>query len=104
MLCAVSTAAGQPMRICIYGAGAIGGYLGAMFAEAGHEVSLVARGEHLKALRSNGLTLEIGGRALKSRPAASASPAELGPQDYVIVSVKGPALPSVIPSIGPLLG
>ena len=92
------------MRICIYGAGAIGGYLGAMFAEAGHEVSLVARGEHLKALRANGLTLEIGDRTLKSRPAASADPAELGPQDYVIVSVKAPALPSVVRAIGPLLG
>ncbi len=92
------------MRICIYGAGAIGGYLGAMFAEAGHQVSLVARGEHLKALRANGLTLEIAGRTLKSRPAASADPAELGPQDYVMVSVKAPALPSVVQSIGPLLG
>lgn len=92
------------MRICIYGAGAIGGYLGAMFAEAGHKVSLVARGEHLKALRANGLTLEIGDRTLKSRPAASADPAELGAQDYVFVSVKAPALPSVVTSIGPLLG
>jgi 2-dehydropantoate 2-reductase len=92
------------MRICIYGAGAIGGYLGAMLAEAGHAVSLVARGEHLKALRANGLTLEIGGRTLKSRPAASADPAELGPQDHVIVSVKAPALPSVVRSIAPLLG
>ncbi len=92
------------MRICIYGAGAIGGYLGAMFAEAGHQVSLVARGEHLKALRANGLTLEIAGRTLKSRPAASADPVELGPQDYVIVSVKAPALPSAVKSIAPLLG
>jgi 2-dehydropantoate 2-reductase len=92
------------MRICIYGAGAIGGYLGAMLAQAGHEISLVARGEHLKALRANGLTLEIGGRTLKSRPAASADPAELGPQDHVIVSVKAPALPSVVRGIAPLLG
>lgn len=92
------------MRICIYGAGAIGGYLGAMLGEAGHEVSLVARGEHLKALKANGLTLEIGGRTLKSRPAVSADPAELGPQDHVIVSVKAPALPSVVRAIGPLLG
>ncbi len=92
------------MRICIFGAGAIGGYLGAMFAEAGHAVSLVARGDHLKALRGDGLTLEIGDRTLKSRPAASAEPAELGVQDCVIVSVKAPALPSVARAIAPLLG
>lgn len=92
------------MRICIYGAGAIGGFLGAMLAEAGHEISLVARGEHLRALRANGLTLEIGGRTLRSRVAASDAPAELGAQDHVIVSVKAPALPSVARGIEPLLG
>ncbi len=92
------------MRICIFGAGAIGGYLGAMLAEAGHEISLVARGAHLQALESNGLALEIGGRTLKSRPKASADSAELGPQDHVIVSVKAPALPSVAKTIRPLLG
>jgi 2-dehydropantoate 2-reductase len=92
------------MRICVFGAGAIGGYLGAMLAEAGHEVSLVARGEHLTALKQNGLTLEIGGRSLTSKPKASAEPAELGPQDHVIVAVKGPALPSVAKTIAPLLG
>lgn len=92
------------MRICIYGAGAIGGFLGAMLAEAGHTVSLVARGEHLRALRANGLTLEIGGRTLRSRPAASDDPAALGPQDHVIVSVKSPALRSVAQGIAPLLG
>jgi 2-dehydropantoate 2-reductase len=92
------------MRICIYGAGAIGGYLGAMLAEAGHEISLVARGEHLRALCANGLTLEIGGRRLRSRPSASDNPADLGPQDHVIVSVKSPALRSVAQGIAPLLG
>lgn len=92
------------MRICIYGAGAIGGFLGAMLAEAGHEISLVARGEHLRALRANGLALEIGGKTLRSRPAASDDPAELGAQDHVIVSVKSPALPSVAGAIEPLLG
>lgn len=92
------------MRICIFGAGAIGGYLGAMLAEAGHEISLVARGEHLKALREQGLRLEIGGRTLHSRPKASADAAELGKQDHVIVSVKAPALPSVAKTIAPLLG
>ena len=92
------------MRICIYGAGAIGGYLGAMLAEAGHEISLVARGEHLRALHANGLTLEVGGRSLRSRPSASENPADLGPQDHVIVSVKSPALRSVALGIAPLLG
>ncbi len=92
------------MRVCIFGAGAIGGFVGGMLAEAGHDVSLLARGPHLAALRSQGLRLESGGRMLTSRPKASDRPDELGPQDFVIVAVKGPALPSVAASIAPLLG
>jgi 2-dehydropantoate 2-reductase len=92
------------MRICIYGAGSVGGFVGGMLAEGGHEVSLVARGEHLAALRANGLTLETGGRTLKRQLPASDNPAELGQQDYVILTVKAPALPSVMRNIGPLLG
>src|SRR5690242_13162186 len=93
------------MRVCVFGAGAIGGFVGGMLANAGHEVSLLARGEHLAALRANGLTVETGGRKLPvSRPRVSDNPADLGPQDFVIVAVKGPALPSVLRTIGPLLG
>jgi 2-dehydropantoate 2-reductase len=92
------------MRVCIFGAGAIGGFIGGMLANAGHEVSLLARGQHLTALRANGLTVETGGRKLTSLPRVSDRPADLGPQDFVIVAVKGPALPSVVRTIGPLLG
>jgi 2-dehydropantoate 2-reductase len=92
------------MRICIYGAGSVGGFIGGMLAESGQEVSLVARGEHLAALRANGLTVETGGRTLKHRLAASDKPGDLGQQDYVIVTVKAPALPSVVRDINPLLG
>ena len=92
------------MRIGIYGAGAIGGYIGAMLEAAGHEVSLVARGEHLAAIRANGLKLEIAGRTLIGRPRAAERPADLGPQDYVFITVKAPALPAVARDIGPLLG
>jgi 2-dehydropantoate 2-reductase len=92
------------MRVCIFGAGAIGGYLGGKLAANGHAVSLLARGEHLKALRARGLRLETGGRVLESRPNVSDKPEDLGPQDVVIVSVKGPALPSVVRTLAPLLG
>lgn len=91
------------MRVCIFGAGAIGGFIGGMLAEAGHEISLIARGEQLAALRANGLTVETGGRRLVCRPRASDRPTDLGPQDYVIVAVKSPALPDVVRAIGPLL-
>jgi 2-dehydropantoate 2-reductase len=92
------------MRICIFGAGAVGGFVGGMLAAAGHEVSLLARGQHLAAMRANGLIVETGGRRLASRPRVSDRPADLGAQDYVIVAVKGPALPAVVRTIGPLLG
>lgn len=92
------------MRICVFGAGAVGGFLGGMLADGGHEVSLVARGRHLEALRANGLTVETGGRRRVSRPRASDRPDSLGIQDYVIVTVKSPALPSVMREIAPLLG
>ncbi len=91
------------MKVCVFGAGAIGGFMGGMLAKAGHEVSLVARGPHLAALRSAGLRIETGGRTIVTRLAASERPEEFGPQDYVLVAVKAPALPSVVRSLTPLL-
>lgn len=93
------------MRIAIVGAGAIGGFLGARLAAAGHEVSALARGATLQALRSHGWRLREAG-VLHSAPcaAASADAAELGPQALVIVAVKGPALAAVAPQLAPLLG
>ena len=91
-------------KFCIYGAGAIGGMIGALLARAGATVSIVARGETLAALKRDGLQLIIDGENLQARVQASADPAELGPQDYLIIAVKAPDLPDVASRIGPLLG
>lgn len=94
------------MRICIFGAGAIGGYLAARLAQKSeNEVSLVARGPHLEAIRSRGLVLLAQGERLTTRPRAAADAAELGPQDVVIVTLKahqvGPAIPALEALLGP---
>ncbi len=91
------------MRICIYGAGSIGGYLAGRLAKGGAEVSVVARGAHLAAIRANGLRVLVADGDIHFRPAASADPAELGPQDAVVVCTKVPALPAVAAGIAPLL-
>ena len=92
-------------RICVFGAGAIGGYIGARLAHAGEaEVSLVARGAHLAAMQRSGLVLKQGGEIFTVHPKLSANPAELGVQDYVIVTVKAHALTGVIDTLQPLLG
>ena len=95
-------------RICIYGAGAIGGWLGAGLVGAGHTVSVVARGATLAALRVHGLRLREGSGADERERAftvsASDQPSELGVQDLVIVSVKAPAMADVARGIGPLIG
>jgi len=80
------------MRVCIFGAGAIGGHLAARLGAAGHEVSAVARGANLEGLRARGVTLHTGDRAVAARVRASADPAELGPQDAVFVTLKQTAL------------
>ena len=93
------------MKICIFGAGAIGGYMGAKLAMAGAEVSLVARGPHLAAIADKGLTLiEEGGDPITLPVRASADPAELGPQDYVIVTLKAHSVPPVVAAMQPLIG
>ncbi|WP_096786653.1 2-dehydropantoate 2-reductase [Rhodobacter sp. CZR27] len=92
------------MRICIFGAGAIGGFLGAKLALAGAEVALVARGPHLAAIRANGLTLIEEGERRTVAVRAAADPAELGPQDYVIVTLKAHSVPAVVPQLAGLLG
>ncbi len=84
------------MRICIYGAGAIGGFLGACLARAGYQVSLVARGPHMQAIRANGLTLRMAGESLTQAITCTDDPAELGPQDYVIVTLKAHSVPAVV--------
>jgi 2-dehydropantoate 2-reductase len=92
------------MRICIYGAGAIGGCLGVELALAGVEVSLVARGPHLEAMRRDGLTLLTGGERKVARVPCSDDPATFGPQDYVVLAVKAHGVPRLIDRIRPLMG
>lgn len=92
------------MKICIFGAGAIGGYMGAKLAEAGADVSLVARGPHLAAMKDKGLTLIEEGEAKTYEVNASDNAADLGPQDYVIVTLKAHSVPPVVPKMQPLIG
>ena len=92
------------MKLCIYGAGAIGGYLGAKLALAGKQVTLIARGPHLDAIRQHGLTLCSDGHRDTVRVEATDDPAEIGPQDYVIVTLKAHSVPGVVDAMQPLLG
>lgn len=92
------------MKICIFGAGAIGGYMGAKLAQAGADVSLVARGPHLKAMRENGLRLIEDSGETTVNVTASDNAADLGPQDYVIVTLKAHSVPPVVPHMQPLIG
>ncbi|MBA4330110.1 MAG: 2-dehydropantoate 2-reductase [Polaromonas sp.] len=99
-------------RVCIYGAGAIGGWIGVKLAQAGCDVSVVARGATLQALAQHGLRLEAAGPSTGSGQSqvssvqvkASADPAALGVQDLVIIAVKAPALAEVAQAIAPLIG
>ncbi len=93
------------MKIAVYGAGAIGAFVGSRLAEAGHEVALIARGAHLEAIRSNGLRVEselFGPAHYKLQ--ATADPAEVGPVDYLLLGVKAMALTAIAPLCAPLLG
>ncbi len=93
------------MKVCIYGAGAIGGYLGVELSRAeGVEVSLIARGAHLAAMRENGLKLLIGGEERVARLPCTDDPAELGPQDHVIIALKTHQAWEVAEQMMPLLG
>jgi len=92
------------MKVCIYGAGAIGGWIGAKLAQVGCELDVVARGATLDALKRDGLTLVSGDKRVSVPVNASDDPAALGVQQLVIVAVKAPALPAVAERIAPLLG
>ena len=92
------------MKICIFGAGAIGGYMGVKLAQAGADVSLVARGPHLAAMQAKGLTLIEESGETTVDVTASDNPADLGPQDYVIVTLKAHSVPPVVPKMQPLIG
>ena len=90
-------------RICIFGAGAIGGYLAAALDNAGAAVSLVARGPHLEAILKNGLTFEKDGVTSTHHLPASSDPADLGLQDVVFLAVKAHGIPAIIDGLKLLL-
>lgn len=91
--------------ICVFGAGAIGGYVGARLALKGEaDVSLVARGAHLAAMKANGLTLKQDGETHVVRPTVTDDPKQLGPQDYIILTLKAHGLAGVIDQMMPLIG
>jgi 2-dehydropantoate 2-reductase len=94
----------RPMKICVFGAGAIGGYLAVELALSGHEVSAVARGAHLKAIQENGLKLVVNGHDKVARVAAAEDPAAFGAQDLVICALKAHQAYESAAAFAPLLG
>ena len=92
------------MKVCMYGAGAIGGWMGHRLASTGCRVSVVARGATLESLQLRGLGLREAGSESYAAVTPSASPAELGVQDLVVISVKAPAMAEVASHIAPLIG
>ena len=92
------------MKFCVYGAGAIGGYLAVELALSGQEVCVIARGAHLEAIRTRGLTLRIAGREKIARLAADSDPRVFGPQDVVICALKAHQAFESAADFAPLLG
>ena len=92
------------MKICVFGAGAIGGFLGARLARAGAEVSVIAGGPHLEAMRRNGIRLISDGDDFVVNPRCTADPAEIGPQDYIVLTLKAHSIPPAVSQIEKLLG
>ena len=91
------------MRICIFGAGAVGSHFAVRLAQAGHDVSCVMRGPHHAAVKASGLTLRVGGNATNAKVKASDDPAALGPQDLVISTLKATGVASLATGLKPLL-
>ena len=91
------------MRICVFGAGAVGSHFAVRLARSGHEVSCVMRGPHLEAVKANGLTLRVGDAEFTAKVKASDDPATLGKQDVVISTLKATGLASLVTGLPPLL-
>jgi 2-dehydropantoate 2-reductase len=91
------------MRICIFGAGAVGSHLAVRLALAGHDVACVMRGPHLEAVKAKGLTLRVGDTSFSAQVRASDDPAALGPQDVVISTLKATSFNSLVTGLPPLL-
>ena len=92
------------MRIAIFGAGAIGGFLGAKLSLAGLDVTLIARGPHLEAIHQHGVRVREAGDEIVAHPDATDDPSDVGPVDYLLLTVKAHSLTGIVPLIEPMLG
>ncbi|HVN33732.1 MAG TPA: 2-dehydropantoate 2-reductase [Casimicrobiaceae bacterium] len=92
------------MKVCIFGAGAIGAFLGVHLASAGADVSLIARGAHLAAMRKDGVRLLVEGSERTARLRCTEVPSELGPQDWLVITLKAHSIPEAVESMIPLIG
>ena len=90
--------------VCVFGAGAIGGFLAARLEQAGTPVSVVARGPHLAAMQADGLALDSGGQRVVTHPRAVSDPTSIGPQDYLVLTLKAHSLEPALPQLRPLIG
>jgi 2-dehydropantoate 2-reductase len=95
---------GKVMKVCVYGAGAIGSYLAARLFKGGAQVSVVARGQNLGAIRKNGIIVKAPLCEIEARVDVTDDPATLGPQEIVVVAVKAPSLPSIARGLAALIG
>jgi 2-dehydropantoate 2-reductase len=91
------------VNICVYGAGAVGGSIAARLSASGENVSVIARGAHLDAIRQRGLAVLTGDSRIDARVRCTSDPAELAPQDLVVVTVKGQQLPAIAAPLGKML-
>jgi 2-dehydropantoate 2-reductase len=94
----------RPPRVCVAGAGAVGGLIAAKLAQAGYPVDVLARGDHLRAIETNGLALIEGHTRATVRVATASDPIALGPQDVVFIALKAPSLVCSAAALTPLLG
>ena len=92
------------MRFAVVGAGAIGAYLGARLSLSGHDVSLIARGPHLRAMQSRGVRVRSPEGDFEAQPTATGDYDQVGEVDFVFLTLKAHSLPEVAPRLGPLLG
>ncbi len=92
------------MKFLIVGAGAVGAYMGALLARAGYDVTLHARGPHLKAMQQNGVRVVGADEDFQARPKVVGSLEEAGPMDVVFLCVKAHGLPALAPQLAPVLG
>jgi 2-dehydropantoate 2-reductase len=92
------------MRIAIYGAGAIGAFLGAKLALVGEDVTLIARGPHLMAMQSHGIRIHSPIGDIQAHPSATDDPTTIGPVDFLFLTVKAHSLTAIAPQLAPLLG